>query len=167
MPIVNEVAKSQWVRAYDVLGMVPMQVYIGKTNGDLEPWERRFLVEGGIITGLWNLRNLISDQGKEIKPFPRIPGSVSSVYKRDRSTKRRVNNLRLFVDVMFYGPAMISIAAKRKTKIWEKIFLYSTGITTILVNGANYIANLKEDPLSLIDSVNNKISTLRGLGRGV
>ena len=146
--IVNEVAKSQWVRAWNVLGMVPMQMYIGATNKDLKHWERKFLVEGGLITGIFNLRNLLRDHGTEIKPFPPVPGKISSVYKRPRSTKRRINKLRLFIDVMFYGPAMIAIANRLKLKPWEEVFLYTTGVMTILVNGGNFLINLKEDPLS-------------------
>jgi hypothetical protein len=147
---VNEVGKSQWVRAWNVIGMVPIQMYIGKTNGDLKPWEKKFLVEGGLATGLFNLRNLIKDKisDNDVQPYPRSIGKISSVYKRDRGTKKVMNAFRLIIDVIGYGPAMISIARNNDVPQWQKAFLYSTGIMTILVNGTNFVRNLKEDPLS-------------------
>lgn len=67
----REVAKSQWVRLWDVVGLGPIMVYIG-SKYPLKSWERTFMYVGGIGTMIYNLRNLIKDREIDKEPFNRI-----------------------------------------------------------------------------------------------
>ena len=136
----NEVAKSQWVRLWDVVGLSPLMIYIGLKNGKLKNMDRQFLIGAGFLTLFYNLRNLIADRDIPTEPYSKVPLGISSVYQHSETSKRMGNAMRL-VDVFAYGPMMLKIGAQNKMEPWEEIFMYVGGVMTVFVNGMNYLAN--------------------------
>lgn len=158
-----EVAKSQWVRIWDCAGMVPALMYIGASNKHIDQASRAFLVMGGFGTLLYNFHNLMDDRGTEHRNFSKIPLGVSSVYYRDAKDSAMGNAMRIF-DVVGFGPWCIFIAARYKLPIWQEVFLWSTGIMTILVNAANWWANhFYQDRLPPPPSTEPDLIELKGL----
>ena len=56
----NEVAKAQWVRLWDVFGLTPLMMYIGWRHREMSPLARTFLMGAGAWTLVYNLKNYLS-----------------------------------------------------------------------------------------------------------
>jgi hypothetical protein len=137
----NEIAKSQWVRIWDIVGLAPIQIYIGAKYPMSGP-EKTFMIGAGIGTLLFNVKFLMEDRAHEKMFYPGIPGKMSTVYKYPENLGRKImgNNMRL-LDIFLYGPALLWIANKYKMKIWEELFMWYAGFSTIYLNWKNYDAN--------------------------
>ncbi len=136
----SEIAKSQWVRFYNVVAMCPYMIYIG-AKYPMKRWEKTFMIWGGLATLIFNLKNLIEDRTIPQTYYDKIPFNLSSVYEYPPE-KATVDGMRLG-DVFFYGPAMMIIANRYKMTLPEELFMWYTGASTIALNGANYLANIK------------------------
>jgi len=57
----------------------------------------------------------------------------------------QTQNVTRLADILLYGPIMIAIGSNPgyRLKGWERGFLLFGGISTIIVNGINYLANRK------------------------
>ena len=142
--MIREVAKSQWVRLYNVLVICPWMMYLSRKY-NMKGWERGFMVWAQVGTLLFNLRNLIKDRETPQQPYGRIPLALSTVYDHPEAKRREmkaVQKLRWF-DLLVYGPACVVIASRHKMTFSEEVFLRYTGYSTIGLNGANYLANKK------------------------
>ena len=135
----HEVAKSQWVRAYDAIVMSPMLIRMAKRY-KMRGLDRAFMVHAQYATMGYNTYNAIVNLGKPVEPYAGVPLGMSTVYE---STERQVAGsqvLRL-VDIFGYGPMCLYIAAKQKMRPIDRGFLIYTGISTIILNWLNYRAN--------------------------
>jgi len=142
----KEIAKSQWVRIWDVAGMTPWMIYLAHKY-KMKGWQRGFMVWAQVGTLLFNLRNLIRDRNVPTQRYHKIPFRMSSIYNYESGAEireaRAVQALRMG-DIFLYGPMCMIIAKQHEMEPIEEAFLWYTGISTILLNGANYILNRKE-----------------------
>lgn len=139
----REIAKSQWVRIWDVLGFAPLMLWIGLRN-DFAPHEKLFMVIGSITMWIFNFDNLLRDKPteKEILEKPAYAFKTASVFHHPPERKFIGNWLRM-IDILYWGPMMLKINRKYKLEPWEKVFMEYGGWSTIYVNGLNYIMNEK------------------------
>lgn len=100
------------------------------------------MVGGNILTWLYNFRNLINDREVPKEPFHKIPMKLSSRYEYPAPEDSMANALRL-ADVFGYGPATMAIAKHYEMEPEEEVFMWYTGISTIILNGWNYLENKK------------------------
>lgn len=152
----REVAKSQWVRAYNVVFMCPYMMYLGRKHR-MDGWAGVFMSTVQWITLLFNLRNLIQDWNKP-KRYYRRYGGMSTLYEHPEDQRREAATVQFlrWGDILLYGPMCIAITRRYKLKGFEKLFLDYTGLSTIALNGANYLANrevLAEDNPQLTGTV--------------
>jgi len=54
---INEMQKSQLLRALDVLFLAPFMIYIAHKSKDLNSIEKNILLISGILTGIYNAKN--------------------------------------------------------------------------------------------------------------
>lgn len=62
----QEMQKSQILRAWDVFMLGPVMIYIGQKR--LKGWEKNFTVLAGVLTILYNGRNYLQNQ-KNLRYF--------------------------------------------------------------------------------------------------
>jgi hypothetical protein len=137
----TEVAKSQWVRIWDIVGLAPIQMYIG-SKYPMKLWEKLFMIGAGAGTLLFNLKFLMEDKGYPKSEYKGIPAKMSTTYTYPENLPRMImgNRMRLY-DIFAYGPILLWIAAKYKMETWEEIFMWYAGFSTIYLNYMNYKAN--------------------------
>ena len=139
--MVTEIAKSQWVRLYNVVFMCPYMMYLSNKY-DMKGWMKTFMIGGQILTWLYNFKNLIQDKKTPKQPYPKIPMKLSSKYEYPEDHPSMANTMRL-LDVFAYGPACMLIAKHYEMEPFEEVFMWYTGISTVGLNGWNYLENKK------------------------
>lgn len=105
---------------------------------------RYFMEHGSWATLAYNLKNIITDYKKPQEPYNKIPLSMSTVYEHPTHVKI-MGNIQRLLDVFIYAPFCFYVARKYKLKPVDNLFLWYTGISTIWLNGLNYLANRKRN----------------------